>query len=121
MLVHVVVAMLQATPPVPPPRPAAAPAVASALQGDSSTSGRRRRPKRDPRRIPLTPEHVATAFKDSAARALLYLARDSRMRQDSALQGYDAVTYQRISAGLGFARFGRDRLAFRSEQSTRVR
>jgi hypothetical protein len=69
----------------------------------------------------VTAEHLATAFKDNAARDILLLARDARMRQDSALLSYDATTYQRISAGLGFARIGRDRLAFRSEDATRVR
>ena len=121
MLVHLFIVLLQATPPAAPQAPNVTPAKTATPASDSTGNGRRRRPKRDPKRLPLTPAHVATAFKDSAARALLYLARGSRMRQDSALQGYDAVTYQRISAGLGFARIGRDRLAFRSEQSTRVR
>ena len=43
------------------------------------------------------------------------------MRQDSALVAYDATTYQRISAGLALRKLARDRLAFRSEGSTRVR
>lgn len=42
------------------------------------------------------------------------------MRLDSSLASYDATTYQRISVGLGFTRFGRDRLAFRTENATRV-
>src|SRR5262249_18128427 len=41
--------------------------------------------------------------------------------QDSALLSYDATAYQRISAGLGFARIGRDRLIFRTENVSRVR
>ena len=68
----------------------------------------------------VTAEHLATAYKDSAAHILLVLARSARQRQDSALQTYDATTYQRISAGLGIGRIGRDRLAFRSETATHV-
>src|SRR5487761_2071894 len=66
-----------------------------------------------PRRIPLTPELLRTAFHDSAARTLLLRARAARLRQDSALVAYDAMSYQRISAGLGIGAFGRDRLMFR--------
>ncbi len=80
-----------------------------------------RREKDLPRRIPLTPELLRTAFKDSAARTLLLRARAARMQQDSALVSYDATTYQRISAGLGIGSFGRDRLMFRHEDATRVR
>ena len=68
----------------------------------------------------MTPEFLATAYKDAATKSLLLLARTARTTQDSALQSYDATTYQRISAGLGFTKFGRDRLAFRSEQATHV-
>ena len=114
MLVHIVVALLQVTtPPRTPPKPK------QAAQGDSSTD--MHRPKREPKRIQLTADLLATAFKDPASQALLSLARDARLRQDSTLQSYDATTYQRVSAGLGFTRFGRDRLAFRSEQATKVR
>lgn len=74
-----------------------------------------------PRRIPVTAEHRRTAFRDASARALLGRAREARLRQDSALLAYDAGTYQRISAGLGIGKVGRDRLLFRSEQSGRVR
>src|SRR4051812_7508022 len=66
--------------------------------------------RRERKRIPVTPELEASAFKDPAARALLKQAREARMRQDSALLAYDATAYQRISAGLGFRAFGRDRL-----------
>jgi hypothetical protein len=74
-----------------------------------------------PRRIPVTPELLRTAFHDSAARTLLLRARAARMRQDSALVAYDAMSYQRISAGLGFSSIGRDRLMFRHEDVARVR
>ncbi len=83
---------------------------------DTSDHGRR-----EPRRIPLTPELLRTAFEDSAARTLLLKARRARLQQDSALVAYDATTYQRISAGLGIGSIGRDRLMFRHEDATRVR
>ncbi len=75
----------------------------------------------EPRRIPVTPELLRTAFRDSAARALLLRARAARMRQDSGLVAYDAMSYQRISAGLGIGSLGRDRLMFRHEDAAHVR
>ena len=81
----------------------------------------KRREKKPPKRLAVTPDHLATAFKDPMAREILALARQARSQQDSALQGYDATTYQRVSAGMGFTKFGRDRLAFRTEQATHVR
>jgi hypothetical protein len=80
-----------------------------------------KRHRRDRKRIPVTPELEASAFRDPAARTLLVKAREARMRQDSALLAYDATAYQRISAGLGFRAFGRDRLLFRTENVSRVR
>ena len=80
-------------------------------------------PPRRPRtfhRIPLTDALRASAFKDPAARDLLLRARAARLKQDSTLLSYDATTYQRVSAGLGFKAFGRDRLAFRAEEASRV-
>lgn len=81
----------------------------------------RDRARRPPRRIPLTPELERTAFLDAGARTLLVRAREARMRQDSSLRSYDATSYQRISAGLGFRAFGRERLLFRHESAARVR
>ena len=72
-------------------------------------------------RRPVTDEVLATAFKDSAARTLLMRARVARLRQDSALTGYDAKSYSRISVGMGFGRIGRDRLLFRHEAAGHVR
>jgi hypothetical protein len=69
----------------------------------------------------VTAKDLATAFKDSAARQILLLARHARLEQDSALRSYDAKTYQRISAGLSFKKGGRDRLVFRTERVDRVR
>ncbi|MDE3151976.1 MAG: hypothetical protein KGL93_06970 [Gemmatimonadota bacterium] len=79
------------------------------------------RARRAPRRIPVTPEMLRTAFADSAARTLLLRARKARLEQDSALLSYDATAYQRISAGMGIGSFGRDRLIFRHEDATHVR
>ncbi len=78
----------------------------------------RRRPARH---AAVTPELVASAFRDPAARTLLERARIARLRQDSALLSYDAKAYERISVGLGIHLLGRDRLAFRHEDAARVR
>lgn len=71
-------------------------------------------------RIPLTDAMRVSAFKDAAAKSLLLRARAARLKQDSALASYDATTYQRVSVGLGFKAFGRDRLAMRAEEASRV-
>lgn len=70
--------------------------------------------------IPVTPQLLATAFKDERARRLFLDARAARMRQDSTLQSYDATAYERLSVGLGFKRIGRDRLLMRTERASRV-
>jgi hypothetical protein len=75
---------------------------------------------REPKRVPVTEEHLRTAFRSPTAKALLERARSSRLAQDSALVSYDATAYLRISAGMGFSRIGRDRLIFRHENATRV-
>jgi hypothetical protein len=69
----------------------------------------------------VTSAVLASAFADPAARDLLLRARAARLRQDSALLAYDAKTYQRLSVGMGFRRFARDRLLFRTETASRVR
>ena len=117
MLVHLAAALLQVATPAPTQAPSAAPA--SPPERDSTTNPHRDR--KEPKRVAVTDAHRATAFRDPGARAILALAREARMRQDSALQAYDATTYQRVSAGIAFSRIGRDRLAFRSEGATRVR
>jgi hypothetical protein len=116
MFVLLVAALLQGTTPDQPQAPAPPP---PASDRDSTTGYHR--DKKPPKRIAVTPEHLATAFRDGAARSILQLAREARTRQDSALRSYDATTYQRISAGIALTRLGRDRLAFRSEEATRVR
>ena len=73
------------------------------------------------RRLAVTEKVLATAFRDGSARQLLERARVARMSQDSALISYDATAYQRLSAGMGFAKIGRDRLIFRTENVSRVR
>ena len=122
MLVHLVAVLLQVPSPVPQ-APAPTRATADTVERDSTANGntRRRRERKPPKRAELTADHLATAYKDQSARSVLLLARDARLRQDSALSSYDATTYQRISAGLAPTKIGRERLAFRSEDATRVR
>jgi len=125
MLVHLLVALIAAAPQLPTTQAgrdttAHRDSTARDTTASDTTGGRRRREKKPPKRLALTPELLATAFHDSAARDLLLLARAERTRQDSSLASYDATTYQRISTGLGISKVGRDRLAFRSEQATHV-
>ncbi len=95
----------------------------AAIRRDSVTISTRRRDRDGPSvpRRDATPEDFATAFKDARAKALLTRARDAHLAQDAALLSYDVNSYQRISAGIGIARLGRDRLAFRTEHSGRIR
>jgi hypothetical protein len=79
------------------------------------------RERRTPRRVAVTARHLATAFRDEGARSLLDRVRIARLAHDSSLISYDATAYQRVSAGLGLRRFGRDRLLFRQESVGRVR
>jgi hypothetical protein len=81
----------------------------------------RRSGRREVKRIPVTPAHLATAFRDDRARQLLLGARRARLAHDSALRAYDATTYMRMSAGLAVKAVGRERLMFRHENATRVR
>jgi hypothetical protein len=116
MLVHLAAALLQLSTPPTPQAPAGSP---SAPERDSTRA--RHHEHRPPKRVAVTAAHLASAYRDAAARSILLLARGARMHQDSALVAYDATTYQRVSAGLGFSKLGRDRLAFRSEGATHVR
>ena len=77
MLVHLVAALLQATSPDHPQAPAPPP---PAPQRDSTTGFHR--DKKPPKRIAVTSEHLATAFRDATARSILQLAREARTRQD---------------------------------------
>ncbi|MDP9178537.1 MAG: outer membrane protein assembly factor [Gemmatimonadota bacterium] len=78
------------------------------------------RARRLAKRVPLTPARLASAFRDPGARTLLTGARAARLEQDTALRGYDATSYERISVGMGFKRIGRDRLLMRHERAARV-
>jgi len=100
------------------PSPRRAPVVRDSSSDTSRTNGSRR--NRGIRR-PVTAEDQRTAFKDATARVTLLRARVARMSQDSALTAYDAMSYQRVSAGMGFSKIGRDRLLFRHESAARVR
>jgi len=82
---------------------------------------RRDRERRPVRRLAVTPELEASAYRDPLARTLLLRARDARLRQDSTLLNYDASAYQRLSVGIGFRAVGRNRLLFRTETASRVR
>ncbi len=89
------------------------------LEATSEAGAPPRRPQTF-HRIPLTDALRASAFKDAAAKSLLLRARVARLKQDSALLSYDATTYQRVSVGLGFKAFGRDRLAVRARKKRRA-
>ena len=69
----------------------------------------------------VTPELDRTAFLDPGARSLLLRARDARLKQDTSLLSYDASAYQRLSVGMGFRAFGKERLLLRTENASRVR
>ena len=90
-------------------------------RGDSARTAADSACDRKPRRVVVTAQHLGSAFRDPAARALLVNARASRLRQDSSIVSYEADAYQRISAGLGFSRVGRDRLIFRTESASHIR
>src|SRR6185503_2654807 len=73
------------------------------------------------RRRPVTEALRSSAFHDATARSMLLAARVARMRQDSALHSYDAMAYERVSAGMSITSIGRNRLIFRHEAASRVR
>ncbi|MFL5580035.1 MAG: ShlB/FhaC/HecB family hemolysin secretion/activation protein [Gemmatimonadaceae bacterium] len=87
---------------------------------DSIAAARAAR-RRAERAKQLTPEVLRAAFANEATHRLYLRARAARTEQDSALLAYDTRTYQRVSAHIGFARVGRDRLIFRKENAARVR
>ncbi len=94
------------------------PAVLDSVVDSSATPSKRRH--HEGVRRPVTAEVLATAFKDQTAKITLLRARAARLTQDSSLVAYDAMAYQRISAGLGFSKIGRDRLLFRHESAARI-
>ncbi|HKS06344.1 MAG TPA: BamA/TamA family outer membrane protein [Gemmatimonadaceae bacterium] len=72
-------------------------------------------------RIPVTPEHLATAFRDSHARELFTRARNARVQQDSSLLSYDATVRERMAAGIAVGEHGRERALYSMEAAARVR
>jgi hypothetical protein len=74
-----------------------------------------------PRRLPVTRDVIATAFRDAPARTLFERARNARIAQDSSLRSYEAKVRQRMSVSASLTRFGREHLAFRQESAARVR
>jgi hypothetical protein len=72
------------------------------------------------KRIPVTPAHIATAYADEATRQLVLRAREARLAVDSSLRSYDALAYQRMSAGIALRALARSRLDARGEQSAHV-
>jgi hypothetical protein len=75
---------------------------------------------RTARRIPVTAQALATAFRDSAARTLLLRARAARLQVDSALAAYEAKSYRKATVKLGFRDIGLERTLFRQEVSGMV-
>ncbi len=73
------------------------------------------------RAVAVTETMRRTAFRDTLARDLLARARAARSAQDSSLRGYDAHSYQRVSAGMSVRETARERLIYRSEGAARVR
>ena len=94
-------------------------ASASAERGSASVSVGVDLPRT--RAVVVTEAMRRTAFRDSAARELLLRARAARSAQDSSLRGYDAESYQRVSAGMSLRETARERLMYRSEGAARVR
>lgn len=102
-----------------PPSRRRPPTVRDSITDTTETQGNRRR--RNSYRRAVTADLLASAFKDQTAKTTLLHARTARLTQDSALKSYDAMSYQRVSAGMNLTKIGRDRLLFRHESAARVR
>ena len=76
--------------------------------------------RREVRRRAVTPALLASAFRDTAARALLEKARAARLVTDQALRAYQAHTWQRATMGLRFGSDGPERIFWRQEQTGEV-
>ena len=77
---------------------------------------------REKRRIPLTPELEASAYRDPVARDVILRARHARLVQDSSLLAYDAMSHERLSVGLGIGGgAGHEKMFLRNETAARVR
>ena len=73
-----------------------------------------------PRRLAVTAELRASAFRDAAARELLDRARRVRIAQDSSITNYDATTRQRMTVRGSVGRLGLERLLYRNEAVAHV-
>ena len=76
---------------------------------------------REHRKIALTPEREASAYRDPLAREIVLHARSARVSQDSSLIAYDAMAHERLTVGLGIGRVGREKLFLRNETASHVR
>ena len=72
------------------------------------------------RRLPVTAEVRATAFRDAQARDLFDRARAARVSQDSSLTAYDARVRARMSAGLSIGTRGPSHPLYGFEIASRV-
>ena len=70
--------------------------------------------------IPLTPELLASAFRDASARSLIARASAARAVHDSLLQSYEANGTLRMSVGVRLKAIGRDRLVWRLESARKI-
>ncbi len=103
----------------PTPRSKRLPVVRDSAAADSASSTKDHVRTQGHRRA-VTADLAENAFKDPTARITLLKARAARLSQDSELVGYDAMSHQRLSVGMGFGKLGRDRLLFRHEAASRV-
>ena len=76
---------------------------------------------REERKIALTPELEASAYRDPDAREIILHARRARLSQDSTLLAYDAMAHERLTVGLGIGSIGREKLFLRNETASHVR
>ncbi|HET9425893.1 MAG TPA: hypothetical protein VFO55_11015 [Gemmatimonadaceae bacterium] len=118
LLVAALHAPFQQTPPPPPPPTTRRPpqTVVRDSTPPDTTKGRRAG-----RRLPVTAELAASAFRNRETRELFEKARRARMEQDSAIRSYDATARQRMSVNLGIGGRGREHLFYRQESASRVR
>ena len=71
--------------------------------------------------VPLTADLQASAYDNDGTRALIALARSSRLADDSALTSYDETSLERLTVRFSIGTFGRDRLLLRQERAEHVR
>jgi hypothetical protein len=117
ILTFFVAAALQVQTPPPPTasRPRRQPPKTIVRDSSADSTGRRA-----PRRLAVTNDAIASAFKTPETRSLYEKARKARLAQDSAIRNYDAIARQRMSVNLGIAARGREHLMFREESAARI-